>query len=69
MASLIVLVAVTAIARFAGQLGVRRLRDLAAATRLGLAVMFSFTAAAHFNNMRADLVRMVPPGCRNPGYL
>ena len=26
-----------------------------------LAVMLCFTAAAHFNSMRADLVRMVPP--------
>jgi uncharacterized membrane protein len=28
--------------------------------------MFCFTAAAHFNSMRADLVRMVPPAIPNP---
>jgi len=61
MAPLIVLVTATLIARLAGQLGVHALRDWAAATRVGLAVMFCFTAVAHFNVMRADLERMVPP--------
>ena len=28
--------------------------------------MLWFTAVAHFNSMRADLVRMVPPGVPNP---
>jgi uncharacterized membrane protein len=28
--------------------------------------MFWFTAAAHFNTMRSDLVRMVPPAIPNP---
>ena len=31
--------------------------------------MFCFTAAAHFNSMRADLVRMVPPGVPNPDFM
>ncbi len=66
MAPLIVLVVVTLIARLAGQLGATPLRDWAAATRLGLAVMFCFTAAAHFNSMRSDMVRMVPPAVPNP---
>jgi len=44
MAPLIVLIIVTALARLAGQLGVRALGDWAAATRVGLAVMFCFTA-------------------------
>ena len=61
MVPLIVLVVVTLLARLVGQLGAGWLRDWAAATRVGLAVMFCFTAAAHFNSMRADLVRMVPP--------
>ncbi|HET6962167.1 MAG TPA: DoxX family membrane protein [Terriglobia bacterium] len=61
MAPLIVLIVVTLLARLAGQLGVASLRDWAAATRISLAVMLCFTAAAHFNSMRADLVRMVPP--------
>ena len=61
MAPLIILVVVTLLARLIGQLGVVTLRDWAAATRVGLAVMFCFTAAAHFNSMQADLIRMVPP--------
>ena len=28
--------------------------------------MFCFTAAAHFNSMRPDMVRMVPPAIPNP---
>jgi uncharacterized membrane protein len=69
MAPLIVLVIVTLLARLAGQLGVRALCDWAAATRVGLAVMFCFTAAAHFTSMRADLVRMVPPAIPYPGLM
>ncbi len=66
MAPLIVLIAATLLARLAGQLGVASLRTWQASTRVGLAVMLFFTAAAHFNSMRADLVRMVPPGVPNP---
>ena len=66
MAVLIVVVAVTLLARLAGQLGVASRKDWRAATRLGLAAMFCFTAAAHFNSMRSDLVRMMPPGIPNP---
>ena len=66
MAPLIVLVVVVLLARLIGQLGVDHLRDCAAATRVGLAVMFGFTAAAHFNSMRPDIVAMVPPGMPNP---
>jgi uncharacterized membrane protein len=66
MAPLIVLIIVTLLGRVAGRLGVGALRDWPAATRLGLAVMFCFTAAAHFNSMRSDLVRMVPPEIPNP---
>lgn len=66
MAPLIVLIVVTLLARLAGQLGVKSLRDWAAATRVGLAVMFCFTAAAHFNSMRADMIRMMPPSVPYP---
>jgi uncharacterized membrane protein len=66
MAPLIVLVVVTLLARLIGQMGVSHLRDWAACARVGLAVMFCFTAAAHFNSMRADMVAMVPPGVPNP---
>lgn len=66
MAVLIVLVVATLLARLIGHLGVPALRDWAAATRVGLAVMFCFTAVAHFNSMRADLIAMVPPFVPNP---
>lgn len=66
MIPLLVLIAVTLLARGAGRLGVRWLDSWPAALRLGLAVMFCFTAAAHFNSMRPDMVRMVPPSVPNP---
>jgi uncharacterized membrane protein len=66
MIPLIVLVTVTLVTRALGQLGVHQLRDWAAAVRIGLAVMFCFTAVAHFNNMRADMIAMVPPFVPNP---
>lgn len=69
MAPLIVLAIVMLLARLAGQFGAAPLRDWAAATRVGLAVMFCFTAAAHFNSMRADMVRMVPPVVPNPEFM
>jgi uncharacterized membrane protein len=66
MVPLIVLVVSTLVARGIGALGVGLLRDWAAATRVGLAVMFCFTAVAHFNEMRPDLVAMVPPAVPYP---
>jgi uncharacterized membrane protein len=69
MAPLIVLVVVIVVARLIGQLGVAHLRDWAASTRVGVAVMLCFTAAAHFNSMRADMVAMVPPGVPNPEFM
>jgi len=69
MAPLIILAVVTLIARAIGRIGVAPLRSWSAATRVGLAVMFLFTAVAHFNSMRADLVAMVPPFIPNPGLM
>jgi uncharacterized membrane protein len=69
MAPLIVLVIVTILARLAGRVGVTPLQSWAAATRVGLAVMFCFTAAAHFNSMRGDLIRMVPQAIPNPEFM
>lgn len=69
MVPLIVLVVVILVARAAGRLGVPGVWDWAAATRVGLAVMFFFTAVAHFNSMRADLIAMVPPFVSNPGLI
>ena len=69
MAPLIVLISATLLARLAGQLGVRGLKKWAAAVRAGLAVMLCFTASAHFNAMRGDLVRMVPPWVPFPEFM
>jgi uncharacterized membrane protein len=69
MAPLIVLIFVTLLARLLGQLGVAPLRSWKAAARAGVAVMLCFTAAAHFNSMRPDLVRMVPPEVPYPGFI
>lgn len=69
MAPLIVLVVVVLLARGIGHLGVAHLRDSAASTRVALAVMFCFTATAHFNSLRPDMVAMVPPGVPNPGLM
>jgi uncharacterized membrane protein len=65
MAPLIVLILVTLLARLAGQLGVEALNVWPASARAGLAVMFCFTAVAHFNWMREDLIRMMPPWVPN----
>jgi uncharacterized membrane protein len=69
MAPLVMLVVVTLLARLAGALGAAPLRTWAAATRVGLAAMFCLTASAHFNSMRDDLVRMVPPAVPNPAFM
>jgi uncharacterized membrane protein len=66
MAPFVVLCIVLLLARAAGALGVRGLASWPAATRLGLAAMLCFTAAAHFAPMRADLVAMVPPWVPRP---
>jgi len=69
MAPLIVLVIVASVARLSGQLGIRALRNWPAAIRVGLAVMFCFTAVAHFNNVRGDLIRMVPSWVPWPEFM
>jgi uncharacterized membrane protein len=69
MVPLVVLIVTTLLARLMGRFGLVPVRSWAAATRVGLAIMLFFTAAAHFNSMRADLIRMVPPGFPNPELL
>jgi uncharacterized membrane protein len=63
---LIVLGAALVLARMAGAAGVEFLDSWPAATRAGLAAMLLFTASAHFNAMRHDLARMVPPAIPHP---
>ncbi|QDT53444.1 hypothetical protein Pan44_14610 [Caulifigura coniformis] len=61
-----VLLLATLVARLAGRLGTRSLDSWPAAVRAGLAAMLTLTASAHFNSMRHDLVKMVPPGIPEP---
>ncbi|MFG3614617.1 hypothetical protein [Nocardia sp. NPDC047654] len=67
MAPLVVLVAVTALARLIGRLiGDGLLDSWAQATALGLAAMLVLTASAHFLQPRRDaLIAMVPPRLPN----
>ena len=69
MAPLIVLVVVALVARLIGHAGVSPLRGWASCTRLALAMMLCFTAAAHFNSMRPDMIAMVPPAVPNPAFM
>jgi uncharacterized membrane protein len=66
---LVVMLGAILAARGVGALGWEPLGSWHTATRVGLAIMFVFTAAAHFNRMRADLIRMVPPQLPNPAAL
>jgi uncharacterized membrane protein len=66
MAVLIVLGAAVLLSRLVGVAGVDFLNSWPAATRAGLAVMLLFTGSAHFNSMRHDLARMVPPAIPRP---
>ena len=60
MAVMAVLVGSVLLFRGLGALGVERFATWKEATRYALAVMFLFTATAHFTSMRHDMARMVP---------
>ena len=69
MAPLLILISATLILRGIGAFGVAIIRDWPSAMRVGLMIMFCFTAVAHFNHLRADLIRMVPPYLPAPDLL
>ncbi len=69
MIPFIVMLAAIVVARTAGACGLEAVGSWQAATRAGLAVMFIFTAVAHFNRMRPDLIRMVPTRFPRPDLL
>ncbi len=60
MAPVFVLVIATVLLRGLGRLGVRPFSTWRDAGRAGLAIMFVFTASAHFTDIRHDLLAMVP---------
>jgi hypothetical protein len=65
MAVLIVLMVSWVTLRLAGAAGVAMLETWRVSARYALVVMF-LTAAAHFNKMKYDLVRMIPTTFPNP---
>jgi uncharacterized membrane protein len=69
VAPAILLVAATLLFRGLGALGVAAFETWMDSARFALALMFVFTATAHFNRMKEDLVRMVPPSFPNPRAL
>jgi uncharacterized membrane protein len=69
MAPAVLLVAATLIFRGLGALGVGAFATWLDSARVALALMFLFTAAAHFNRMKEDLIRMVPPWFPDPRTL
>jgi uncharacterized membrane protein len=60
MLVLILLLASWLILRGIGAAGVHALASWQDSARYALVVMFVFTATAHFNRMKHDLVRMIP---------
>ena len=69
MAVLIVLLASLVLFRGLGALGVGALSSWQEAAVWALAVMFLFTASAHFTKMKKDLINMVPKALPNPEFL
>jgi uncharacterized membrane protein len=69
MAPLIVLIVATLVFRLLGRWWVAALGSWPAAVRAGLAVMFAFTAMAHFNEMRHQLAEMLPSWVPNAGFV
>jgi uncharacterized membrane protein len=61
MLVLIVLLVSWLIFRAVGAAGVHALASWRDSARYALAVMFAFAASAHFNKMKYDLARMIPP--------
>jgi uncharacterized membrane protein len=61
MLVLIVLLVSWLVFRAVGAAGVHAFASWQDSARYGLVVMFVFTATAHFNKMKHDLARMIPP--------
>jgi uncharacterized membrane protein len=70
VAPVIVLVGgATVLLRALGAAGVDAFGTWVGSARVALAVMFLFTASAHFSRMKEDLLRMVPPSFPSPRTL
>jgi uncharacterized membrane protein len=69
MAVLVVLLASLVLLRGLGASGVEAVSSWQGAAVWALAVMFLFTASAHFTKMKKDLINMVPKALPNPRFL
>jgi hypothetical protein len=70
VAPLIVMLVAWVVVRLIGVTGLwQQANSWGGAVRFALAAMFTFTAISHFHpRTRPDLIRMVPPLCRRPGF-
>ncbi|MFD0698831.1 DoxX family protein [Paenibacillus sp. GCM10027628] len=55
--------------RVLGFIGIDGLDHWQTALRFAFAIMFLFTASAHWGKRRPDLIRMVPPALKRPDLL
>src|SRR5215472_17577708 len=69
MVPFIVLVIATLLLRGMGAAGVALFHGWIWCLRAGLALMFLFTASAHWGKQRADLIAMVPRAFRRPDLM
>jgi uncharacterized membrane protein len=69
MVPFLILAAATLLFRAAGAAGLATLNSWAISLRLGLSLMFLFTASAHWGKRRADLIAMVPAFFARPDFM
>lgn len=61
MTPLIILTVSSGLLRLIGYFGVKQLESSSQSIRLGIVIMFLFTGATHFSEMKYDYAAMIPP--------
>lgn len=69
MAPFILLIVSFLIFLLSGFLGLSYFADWETSLRFAVALMFIFTATAHWGKRRPDLIKMVPPSLSNPDFI
>ncbi|MBS4192221.1 hypothetical protein KHA94_18810 [Bacillus sp. FJAT-49705] len=69
MAPFILLIVSFLILRLIGFLGLSYFDGWETSLRIAIALMFIFTATAHWGKRRPDLIKMVPPALSNPDFI
>ncbi len=69
MAPFILLIVSFLIFRLSGFLGLSYFDGWETSLRFAVALMFIFTATAHWGKRRPDLIKMVPPSLSNPDFI